>query len=78
MDFIWQFIAKAGMAFLDAVIKDIVKRERMKQSFQEFIANRQKRANATIELKDNLDEQSADLDKLRQEIESKAGGEKKP
>lgn len=75
MDSIWSLAAQVGIFLLNTFITDLVRRERLKNSWEQFIKNRQTRANQTIELKDNLDEQSADLDQKQQELEKNQQGE---
>ncbi len=76
MEAIWSLVAQIGLWLLNTFISDLVKRDAMKKSFQQFVANRQIRANATIEIKDNLDEQNSDLDQVKKGLEKPT--EKKP
>lgn len=72
MDSIWGLVAQIGAFLLTTFIKDLSKRASMLASFNAFVANRQSRADATVEIKTNGDAQSEDLDALQAKLEKQA------
>lgn len=72
MDALWGFLGSLGSFFLTSFLSKLMNTAKLQVQFNAFIANRQNRADATVELKMNLDEQSADLDLKRKDLEAKA------
>ena len=75
MSGIWSFVIQIGLFILNQVIKDMQERERLKQGFLDWVAQRGPIARQTVELYNNLREQSADLDEKQKQMEQEA---KKP
>lgn len=63
----WELIAKIGLWALDTFIKEWQKRERLKSSFLEFVANRKNRADMTVAIKEQYDAQVEELERIRKE-----------
>jgi uncharacterized protein (TIGR02594 family) len=68
MDYIWSLAGQVGIWILNTFIADLARRATLTASFNAFIAERQSRADATVEIKNNLDAQDADLDKIKEQL----------
>lgn len=68
----WELVLKLGLYALDFFISDMVKRAQMKKAFQEFVANRNSRAAATVELYESVQEQTAELNEKQKQLEKEA------
>jgi hypothetical protein len=71
MDKIWELVGTAGIWLINTFVQDLARRHSMADSFNAFIKNRQARADATVEIKNSVDEQDSDIDEYVKEQRAK-------